>query len=144
MATPSDVSDRVALLGAVPLLSSLTRSQLVALATAGDERTFQAGEPIVSEGEKGIGLFLLLEGSADVQRAGHRVTSLTPGQFFGESALLVEQPRTADVLATSEVRCFVLHRWAFWEALGVDPRTNRAVFEETVRRLRSFGAELVE
>jgi CRP-like cAMP-binding protein len=144
MTLPVDPSDRVAMLTAVPLLSGLARSQLEQIAAVGDEETFAAGEMIVREGEKGVGLYLLLDGNADVRRSGRTITSLARGQFFGEAALLVDQPRTADVLATSDARCFVLHRWEFWGAMGIDPQANRAVYEETVRRLRSFGAELVE
>lgn len=144
MATRIDPSERVAMLGAVPLLSTLTRSQLERIAQSGDDRTFRAGQAIVREGEKGVGLYLLLSGTVDVRRAGRRITSLFPGEFFGEAALLVDEPRTADVLATTDVRCFVLNRWEFWGAMGIDPQGDRALFEETVRRLRSFRSELVE
>lgn len=144
MATQAGSSERVALLGAVPLLSGLTRSQLERIAVAGDDRTFRAGETIVREGERGLGLYLLLRGTVDVLQSGRTVASLTPGQFFGEAALLVDEPRTADVQATSDVRCFVLNRWDFWGAMGIDPQGDRALFEETVRRLRSFRAELVK
>jgi CRP-like cAMP-binding protein len=144
MATHAGPSERVAMLGAVPLLSGLTQSQLERLAATGDDRSFRAGQPIVREGEKGLELYLLLSGTVDVRRSGRTVTSLSAGQFFGEAALLVDEPRTADVLATSDVRCFVLNRWDFWGAMGIDPQGDRALFEETVQRLRSFRTELVE
>lgn len=126
------------------MLSGLTPSQLEKLAATGADRTFHRGETIVRQGEKGIGLYLLLNGSADVRRSGQRVASLSAGQFFGEAALLVNEPRTADVFATTEVNCFVLNRWDFWGAIGIDPGVNKTLFEETVQRLRSFHTELVE
>lgn len=144
MAIRTEPSERAALLGAVPLLSGLTRSQLERIAATGGERTFQNGETIVRQGELGRGLYLVLHGTAEVRRSGHKVATLRAGQFFGEAALLVDQPRTADVQATTDVRCFVLSRWEFWGAMGVDPQSNRALFDETVRRLRSFTTELVE
>ncbi|MCI4352569.1 MAG: cyclic nucleotide-binding domain-containing protein [Thermoplasmata archaeon] len=144
MVVPSGPPGRVALLGAVPLLSKLTPSQLEKIAATGADRTFHRGETIVRQGEKGVGLYLLLSGSADVRRSGQKVASLSAGQFFGEAALLVDTPRTAEVFAITEVRCFVLNRWDFWGAVGVDPQANRALFEETVQRLKSFHTELVE
>jgi len=144
MVTRTGAAERVALLGGVPLLSGLAESQLERIAAAGEEHAFPNGETIVREGEKGHGLYLLLSGSADIRHAGRKVQSLSPGQFFGEAALLVEQPRTADVRATSDVRYLVLNRWDFWGAMGVDPRANQALYEETVQRLKSFGTELVE
>ena len=144
MATPSDPTGRLRLLATVPMLSALSKEQLAKLVDLGEDRTFHAGETIVRQGEKGIGLYVVLSGSADVRRSGQKVSSLTAGQFFGEAALLVDEPRTADVFATTEVQCFVLNRWDFWGAVGVDPEVNRALYEETVQRLRSFQSQLIE
>lgn len=144
MVADTDLSERLALLGAVPLLSGLTRSQLEKIAKTSHEGDFETGETIVREGEKGAALYLLLRGTAEVRQSGRVVSSLSPGQFFGEAALLVEQPRTADVRATSDVRCLILNRWDFWAAVGIDPQANRALFEETVHRLRAFRTQLVD
>ena len=75
---------------------------------------------------------------------GQKVSSLTRGQFFGEAALLVDEPRTADVFAITEVNCFVLNRWDFWGAVGIDPEANRTLYEETVQRLKSFQSQVIE
>ena len=144
MVAPAPPSRKAALLGAVPLLSSLTPSQLEKLAASGVDRTFHRGETILRQGEKGIGLYLMLSGSADLRRSGVRVSSLSAGQFFGEAALLADEPRTAEIFATTEVNCFVLNRWDFWAAVGVDPQADRALFEATVQRLKSIHTELVE
>lgn len=144
MSAPLGPSRRVALLAAVPLLSKLAPGQLEKLSTLGSERFFHRGETIVRQGEKGIGLYLLLSGSADVRRSGVRVASLSAGQFFGEAALLVNEPRTAEVFATTEVSCFVLNRWDFWGAVGIDPAASQAFYEEAVQRLKSYNRELVE
>lgn len=144
MSGSNEAVGRVAMFRSVPLLSSLSEEQLTRLAACAKERSFARGELLVRQGEKGVGLFLLLEGTSEVRRSGRAVSRLRPGQFFGESALLVDQPRTADVLATSDVRCLTLDRWTFWGALGIDPEVNRALFEETTRRLRSFDGEIVE
>lgn len=144
MATPSSPSLRAKQLAAVPMLSALTPAQLEKLAEVGDERTFHAGETIVRRGEKGLGLYLLLSGTAEVRRSGQRVASLTAGQFFGESALLVDEPRTADVFALTEISCFVLNRWDFWGAVGIDPQVDQALYVETVDRLKSFQSQLIE
>ncbi len=130
-------TDRVELLSSVPLFSALSKRQLKGVAATALERTFQPGETIVKQGDKGIGFYLLLSGNAEVLRAGQKVGSLSTGQFFGEMALVDEQPRTADVKATSAVRCLVLNRWEFWGAVGQDPEIIRALFVETVRRLRA-------
>jgi CRP-like cAMP-binding protein len=144
MATEAVSTERVDRLQAVPLLARLSSSQLRRLAEVGAERTFPAGEPVVREGENGQALYVILEGEAEVRRSGRTTAALAAGQFFGEAALLVERPRTADVWAASDLRCLVIRRWDFWSAIGVDPEANRSVYEATVRRLRAFRPDLVE
>ena len=144
MPSPPEISERVTMLGAVPLLSGLTPPQLERLATLGSELVVSSGVAIVREGELGLGFYLILGGTAEVQKSGRTVASLASGQFFGESALLEAHPRTADVLATSQVRCWTLDRRSFWDVLGVDPNIDRARFEETVRILRSSRVPLTE
>lgn len=126
-----------AMLGRVPLFSSLKKSQLRTMAITAKERNYRDGDAIVTEGEKGIGFYLILSGQARVEKAGKAVAVLGPGQYFGEMALLNEQARTADVRATGAVRCLVLSPWEFWSAVGNEPEVLRTLLKETVRRLRS-------
>lgn len=144
MTTRGGLSDRAAMLGQVPLFAGLDRSHLEELATRAAERTYSRGVAIVRQGEEGLGFYLVLNGTADVLRSGQPLATLLPGQFFGETALLEAQPRTADVRATSEVDCLILDRQSFWEVLGVDPDTDRRKFEAIVDRLRSPHASLTE
>jgi CRP-like cAMP-binding protein len=144
MADRADLKRTVNLLGAVPLFSSLNERQLKTIVQAGKERTIPPGETIVRQGEKGIGLFLILDGEVAVEKSGKKVATLTAGQFFGEMALLEEQPRTADVRSSGPVRCLVLSRWEFWGAVSKEPDVIRMLFSETVRRLRSAGPGLTE
>jgi CRP/FNR family transcriptional regulator, cyclic AMP receptor protein len=144
MTMPAPPSQRVAQLARIPMLSTLNQAQLEKLAETGDERTFHAGETIVRQGEKGLGLYLILSGTAEVRRSGQKVALLSAGQSFGEAALLVDEPRTADVFALTEIGCFVLNRWDFWGAVGIDPQVDRALYDQTVARLKTFQSTLIE
>lgn len=144
MADEKGPGQAATMLASVPLFSGLSKSQVRTLATTAKERSFQAGQTIVKQGEKGIGFYLILSGQARVSKSGTPVGVLSAGQFFGEMALLDEQPRTADVMATGPVRCLVLSPWEFWSAVGDEPAVLRALFKETVRRMRSAPAVLSE
>ncbi len=144
MATPSAPSGRVALLATIPMLSTLTPVQLGKIADTGEDRTFHAGETIVRQGERGLGLYVMLRGTADVRKSGQKVASLSVGKCFGASALLVDTPRATDVFALTEVSCFVLNRWDFWGAVGIDPQADPALYQETVQRLGSFQSQSSE
>lgn len=128
------------MLSSVPLFGPLNKKQLRILVDSAKDRTYKAGETIVKQGETGIGFFLILGGQAKVERGGQAVATLGPGQFFGEMALLDDQPRTADVKAVGAVQCLVLSSWEFWSAVGDEPEVLRSLLKETVRRLRTSPA----
>jgi CRP-like cAMP-binding protein len=128
----------------VPVFAPLPSKILGHIAEAAKERSFTAGQKVVSQGEKGVGFYLILDGKVEVRSNGKTVATLGPSQFFGEMALLDEQPRTADVIGVTAGRCLVLSRWEFWGFLGKEPDAIRILMQETVRRLRTPGAAFSE
>ncbi|HTJ60843.1 MAG TPA: PIG-L family deacetylase [Candidatus Saccharimonadales bacterium] len=94
---------------------SLFAEESTTLRYAGDfieVRWFPAGTYIVEQGEVGTSLFLIVSGTAQVadeSRPGELRTlrELGPGEFFGELALVYEQPRSAHVIAIDAVTCLV-------------------------------------
>ncbi len=142
--TPKADSSKVQMLAAVPIFAPLGEKALGRIAGDAQERKFTAGEKLVSKGEKGMGFFLLLDGQVEVRTGSTVLARLGPAQFFGEMALLDEQPRTADVVATTPGRCLVVSRWEFWGYLSKEPEMIRLLFQETVRRLRTPGGGFSE
>jgi CRP-like cAMP-binding protein len=75
------------------------------LARLVDEITVAAGEVITGEGEHGYEFVLIEEGEAEVRKGGEPITTLGPGDFFGEIAALNDgQTRSATVAALSDLR----------------------------------------
>ena len=75
-------------------------------------RWFPAGTYIVEQGETGKSLYLIVTGAVQVAEEptpGELVTlrHLGAGEFFGELALVYEQPRSAHVIAVDSVTCLV-------------------------------------
>jgi CRP/FNR family transcriptional regulator, cyclic AMP receptor protein len=128
----------------VSILASLSQRQLKSLAKWVKVRSFDAGETIVKRGEGGIGLFLILEGSAEVRRGSRGLAHLGVGQFFGEMTLFDEQPRSADVVALEPTKCAVLSRYEFWGFAMGQPVVLRGILVEMTRRLRVTDQALSE
>jgi LmbE family N-acetylglucosaminyl deacetylase len=101
-----------------------------------DVEWFPSGSHIVEQHESGANLYLILSGNADViqeDAVGTRRTlaRLGPGEFFGELAIVHEQPRVAHVVAVEDVTCLVLapHMPSAFAGRGADarlPKTNPA------------------
>ena len=103
----------VELLQRVPLFSDLDRKELGRIASSMKERTFSAGDTVTSEGQSGVGFFVIESGEAKVSVGGDDRRRLGPGDYFGEVALLNESARTATITADTELRCYGLTSWEF-------------------------------
>jgi CRP-like cAMP-binding protein len=61
------------------------------------------------QGDPGYELMMLEEGRAEVIKDGERISAMGPGDCFGEIAVLSDgRPRSASVVATSDLRAIVL------------------------------------
>ena len=97
----------------VPLFADLERRELEQIANSMKERTFEAGDTIATEGQGGVGFFVIDEGSASVSVGGEDRGRLGPGDYFGEVALIGGTDRTATVRAETSLRCYGLSSWEF-------------------------------
>jgi serine/threonine protein phosphatase PrpC/CRP-like cAMP-binding protein len=108
----------------VDVLRSLNLHQLSQLCDVFTEVEFAAGESIISQGEVGDTFYILEAGSAMVTmddgdgKPVRELRRLRPYSYFGERALLLSEPRSANVVAVSPVRCLVLSQNAFEQVLG--------------------------
>ena len=133
----------VAKLGNVPIFSECSKRELALIVRAAKEVTHRQGTMIAREGEKGIGLFLILEGECEVTIGGKRKAKLGPGDFFGEVALLDGGPRTATVTALTEVKLVGITGWVFRGLLMEHPSIALKTLEAVAGRLRAVTRESV-
>jgi len=101
-------------LAAVPMLSGLDRKHLEKLAKEFSERTFPAGAVVVRQGDdRGIGFFVIADGTATVSVDDEDVGKLGPGDHFGAVALIADLVRTATVTAETDLHTYVMTMWDF-------------------------------
>jgi CRP-like cAMP-binding protein len=135
--------DVPAKLASVPIFSGCSRRELSIIARAAKEVSHREGTVVAREGERGIGLFLILEGQCSVTIGGKAKAMLGPGDFFGEVALLDGGPRTATVTAMSAVRLVGITGWVFRGLLMEHPSIALKTLEAVAGRLRSVSKEPV-
>ena len=121
----------------VPLLSDLKDKELSRLASVLKDRRIDAGRPIIVEGSGGIAFFIMLDGQATV-RVGEEVrATLGPGDFFGEQALLDDgAPRSAAIVAETDVRCVGMSAWEFPSFVRDHPEIAWKLLQTLAVRLR--------
>jgi CRP-like cAMP-binding protein len=72
---------------------------------------------VITEGEKGEELFIVLTGRVKVTRGGAELAQLGPGDHFGEMALVRSQPRSATVISDGNSELMLIRRTEFFEIL---------------------------
>ncbi len=110
-------------------------------------RSFQEGDIIVTEGEPGSSLFLIVSGHVKVftmdENGGHiPLAQLGPGDFFGEVSLLTGRPRTATITAREPVMAIELAKESIDRIAETHPEV-RSVLEEFYERRTRDTVEAV-
>jgi hypothetical protein len=126
---------RVAALRRSTLFGGLPRRTLAELAWSTGERHLAAGTPVVVENEIGVGFFLITAGRADVVVDGRIRATLGPGAHFGDIALIAGAPRTASVVAATDLHLLTLTSWAFRRLVESDPDVSWQVLSAMAAQL---------
>lgn len=133
LVTKQEKRDR---LSGVPLFRDLSKKDLERILNTAKETFHRAGESVVTEGRGGVGFHLILDGEAKVVRGGRTAAKLGPGDFFGEMALVDDAPRSASVLAESDLTTVVLSKWEFRPIVKSHPELAWKLIEHLVARVR--------
>jgi len=133
-------------LAQVPLFSQISRRDLKRLARGTVRRQFDKGSVIVKEGDQAVAFYLISSGRAEVVKGAEgskpRVLStLGPGDFFGEMALLDGYLRSASVRALEDTECLVLSRWDFLAEVRSGPSIAIQMLPVLSRRLREVESQ---
>lgn len=84
-------------------------------------KTYQAGEIIINEGDRGKHVYLIINGSVEIYKTvnGNRqlLNTINSGEIFGEMGLLTNEPRYATVVAAEETRLIMVLDKTFHSAL---------------------------
>lgn len=109
-----------AFLEEVPILTELTMAERAKVADALQTHTFTPGETIIREGDPGDNFYIVESGIADVFKIGVEgpINTYGKGDYFGELALLNDQPRAASVIARTKTKVASLGKTGFVRLLG--------------------------
>jgi len=108
-----DLTEIVQRLRSVPLFSSLQENDLTKVAERMKEVRFPAGTAVATQGERGVGFHLIVEGSATIEKNGTTLGDLRPGGYFGEIGLIDGGARSATVTAATDLGTLSLVSWDF-------------------------------
>lgn len=134
----------------IPLFQDMPLAAMKAFYNVCEDRTFQAGERLIEQGQPGTALYVIRSGEVVVQRVeGERATTvatLKPGEYVGDMSLVDEALTSARVVAKDKVCAFEISRDHFLRFLQANDKFAVRVLRVFVRtlsqRLRETTAKL--
>jgi small-conductance mechanosensitive channel/CRP-like cAMP-binding protein len=146
--TSEEAERRLQAMRGVELFAPLTEEELRQLAGRLRVAPFVRGEAITRQGAHANWLYMLIKGHAEVRvradgdngEASQMVATLKEGSFFGEMGLLTGAPRSATVVAKTDVLCYRLDKEAFIGVLKKRPELAEAISQILARRRSELEA----
>jgi CRP-like cAMP-binding protein len=125
----------------IPLFRDCAPELLDRLAERMGEVEFEIGQHVVTRGQVGNGLYIIVSGTASVLRGDDVIAVLGPTDFFGELAVLDQQPRNATVTAAEPVVALGLASWDLIAELEQSPQLALNLLRGLAGRLRTIEDE---
>jgi CRP/FNR family cyclic AMP-dependent transcriptional regulator len=138
----------VDLLRNIPLFAKIEPSKLKLLAFTAQRLSFAEGDLICEQGDEGDSAYIIIDGEADVIVATDSgpviVATLKKNDFLGETAILCDVPRTATVMARSDLETLMISKDLFFQLVSQFPSMSIEIMRELARRVERTTAQLRE
>lgn len=130
------------------LFSALSAQELDQLRGVTRELAFPAGRQIFSEGDAGDGIYIVKSGAVRIfatvgDKSRHPISLISPGESFGEMAVVDNQPRSAAAIAEEDSAVFFIPREDLLELINRSPRFCLSLMREITQRLREFNRQYI-
>lgn len=125
----------VAWLSSVPFFEGFSDDQLRRVLALSEQHEVPAGTVLVDQGDPGTDCFVIVRGEAGVYVRGEHIASAGPGSMVGEMALIDHRPRTATVMAESDMSILRFRTNAFRTLLDEMPKASERVMTMLRTRL---------
>ena len=128
----------------VSLFSDLTDQELAVIEQRAVARTYSKGSVIINEGEDAISLYVIVSGGVKVlmdNEDGKEIilNSQGPGDYFGEMALIDDQPRSASIVTIEKSKFLIINKPAFQHILEQHPNIAIGLLKNLSKRIRSLS-----
>jgi len=131
----------------IPLFSGLTADELDAIANISTKRSYPKNTIIINEGDETDSLYLIISGKVKVMLSDEDgkeiiITLLEPGEYFGELALIDEEPRSARVVTMEQSQLGLINKSDFNQVMDDNPGLVRNLMTGLTRRLRQANKNI--
>ncbi len=141
------IDQEVDILRKIPLFANVDPTKLKLMCFASRRLTFRTGQSLCTQGETGDSAYIIIDGDADVvveNNGPMTVANLGRNDIIGEIAILCDVPRTASVVATSEVTALEITKDLFFRMVSDFPEMGVEIMRVLAHRLEHTTAQLLK
>ena len=141
------IDQEVDILRKIPLFANIDAAKLKLMCFASRRLTFRAGESLCTQGETGDSAYIVIDGTADVVVENNGplvVAKMGRNDIIGEIAILCDVPRTASVVATSELTALEITKELFFRMVTDFPDMAVEIMRVLAHRLEHTTAQLLK
>jgi CRP-like cAMP-binding protein len=132
----------------IPLFAMVDPAKLKLLAFTSERLRYMSGDELFHQGDYGDAAYIILEGEADIlvdsPKGAIKVTSLGKNDIIGEIAILCDVPRTATVVAHSDLETLRVSKEGFFHLVAQFPQVGIEVMSALASKLHHTTQALTE
>jgi len=127
----------IEILKAIPFFVNLPEDDLKAIIANVEMQYFPADHVIFKQGDPGDIMYIIKRGMVQVIRNDSVVATLSDNKFFGEMALVSDEPRSATVNTVTDMEVLTLNKKDFMRLLSTNPGIATLVSYEVIKRVNA-------
>lgn len=124
-------------LGRLALFVDLPADELETIAARAEEVSFRESEWIIRQGDPQTAVYVIVEGEVAVVIDDEDRRVLSKGSFFGEVAVLLNEPASASIITRTPVTCLVIQGEGIQDFLVSHPLVTYRLLQAEARRLKT-------
>lgn len=133
--------EKVLFLKSIDLFRQIPGEDLVRVAQIAEEIAFDPKETLITEGELGDSMYLIVDGQVQVFKGERLIVDIGERECVGEMAILDSEPRSATVKALESVTALKIEREDFYDVMNEKPEIAQGIIKVLTRRLRETTAK---
>ena len=143
-----NLNEEVEVLKSVPIFAKMEMAKLKLIAFTGERMNYSEGQELCHQGDPGDAMYVILGGVAEVvidtPSGPIPVAELRKNNFFGETAILCDVPRTATIKALEPLVTLKISKDMFYRLVAEFPQMAVEVMRELAHRLEDTNQKLQE
>lgn len=128
--------EKMIILKSINLFSEVSQNDLLSLATHVKEIEYTKGEKIIQQGDLGTSMYIIVNGEVDVIVDENKAVTLGEKEVFGELAALDPEPRSATIIANSDVLLFKIESSVIYDLITIYQNVAKAIIGILCQRIR--------